>query len=188
MLYFPKWLVTLILGICALGVLLSLPNLFSPQTLAALPGWVPKKQVSLGLDLRGGSHLLLEVDMGAVRRERFNALVDSLRSEFRTARIGYTGLNAEGDHVAFTLREPERLDDVRAIVKKIDPEIDMAVGTDGDITLKPNPVPLEARTPPPVQPSSEIVRPRLAQTGPKDPNVERPGQGRILRPLPRAPN
>src|ERR1700736_2127044 len=149
MLYFPKWLVTLILGICALGVILSLPNLFSPQTLDALPGWVPKKQVSLGLDLRGGSHLLLEVDMSAVRRERFNALVDSLRTEFRTARpspIGYTGLNAAGDHAAFTLREPERLDDVRAIVKKIDPEIDMTVGAGGDVSLKPNPAALEART------------------------------------------
>src|SRR5260370_3359134 len=150
MLYFPKWLVTLILGICALGVMVRLTKLCSPRTLAALPGWVPKKQVSLGLDLRGGSHLLLEVDMGAVRRERFNALVDSLRSEFRTARIGYTGLNAEGDHVAFTLREPERLDDVRAIVKKIDPQIAMAVRTDGPITPNPNPLPPEAPTPSPV--------------------------------------
>jgi preprotein translocase subunit SecD len=142
MLYFPRWLVTLILGICALGVVLSAPNLFSPQTLDALPGWVPKKQVSLGLDLRGGSHLLLEVDMNAVRRERFNALVDSLRTDFRTARIGYTGLNAEGDHVSFTLREPERLDDVRTIVKKIDPEIDLTSSAAGEVTLKPNPVAL----------------------------------------------
>src|SRR6185312_14202471 len=111
----------------------------------ALPSWVPKKQVSLGLDLRGGSHLLLEVDMNAVRRERFNALVDSLRTDFRTARVGYTGLNAEGDHVSFTLREPERLDDVRTIVKKIDPEIDLTANG-GDVTLKPNPVALQSRT------------------------------------------
>src|SRR5216684_2503636 len=188
MLYFPKWLVTLILGICALGVILSLPNLFSPQTLDALPGWVPKKQVSLGLDLRGGSHLLLEVDMGAVRRERFNALVDSLRSEFRTARIGYTGLNAEGDRVAFTLREPERLDDVRALVKKIDPEIDMAVAAGGDITLKPNPVALEARTRSAVEQSIEIVRRRIDETGTKEPIIEREGQDRILVQLPGVEN
>src|SRR5229473_1018043 len=188
MLYFPKWLVTLILGICALGVILSLPNLFSPQTLDALPGWVPKKQVSLGLDLRGGSHLLLEVDMGAVRRERFNALVDSLRSECRTARIGYTGLNAEGDRVAFTLREPERLDDVRALVKKIDPEIDMAVAAGGDITLKPNPVALEARTRSAVEQSIEIVRRRIDETGTKEPIIEREGQDRILVQLPGVEN
>jgi protein-export membrane protein SecD len=184
MLYFPRWLVSLILGICALGVLLSLPNVFSAQTLDALPRWVPKKQVSLGLDLRGGSHLLLEVDMGTVRRERFNALVDSLRTEFRTAHVGYTGLNAEGDHVSFTLREPERLDDVRAIAKKIDPEIDMTAGPNGDITLKPNPVALQARTSSAVEQSIEIVRRRIDETGTKEPIIEREGQDRILIQLP----
>ncbi|HKW52492.1 MAG TPA: protein translocase subunit SecD [Stellaceae bacterium] len=187
MLYFPRWLVTLILGICALGVILSAPNLFSPQTLDALPGWVPKKQVSLGLDLRGGSHLLLEVDMSAVRRERFNALVDSLRTDFRTARVGYTGLNAEGDHVSFTLREPERLDDVRTIVKKIDPEIDLTANG-GDVTLKPNPVALESRTRSAVEQSIEIVRRRIDETGTKEPIIEREGQDRILVQLPGVEN
>jgi preprotein translocase subunit SecD len=188
MLYFPKWLVTLILGICALGVVLSAPNLFSSQTLDALPGWLPKKQVSLGLDLRGGSHLLLEVDMNSVRHERFNALVDSLRTEFRTARIGYTGLNAEGDHVSFTLREPERLDDVRTIVKKIDPEIDFTSSSGGDVTLKPNPVALESRTRSAVDQSIEIVRRRIDETGTKEPIIEREGQDRILVQLPGVEN
>ena len=67
MLYFASWKVVLILGICALGVLFSLPNLFSPATLAALPSYIPHKQVSLGLDLRGGSYLLLEVDFAAAQ-------------------------------------------------------------------------------------------------------------------------
>jgi preprotein translocase subunit SecD len=80
MLYFPKWLVSLILGVCALGVLLTLPNLFTAQTINSLPGWLPKKQVSLGLDLRGGSYLLLEVDINAVLTERFNNDIDSLRT------------------------------------------------------------------------------------------------------------
>jgi preprotein translocase subunit SecD len=188
MLYFPKWLVTLILGICALGVVLSLPNLFSPQAFDALPGWVPKRQVSLGLDLRGGSHLLLEVDMSAVIRERLNNLLDSLRTEFRTARIGYTGLNVEGDRVVFTLREPERLDEVRAIVTKIDPEIDMAVGANGDVTLRPNEVALTKRTASAVEQSIEIVRRRIDETGTKEPIIEREGQDRILVQLPGVDN
>ncbi|MGH7061160.1 MAG: protein translocase subunit SecD, partial [Stellaceae bacterium] len=61
MLYFANWKVILICTVCALGVLLSLPNLFNPAFLAKLPEAVPHKQVSLGLDLRGGSYLLLEV-------------------------------------------------------------------------------------------------------------------------------
>src|SRR5690348_18479866 len=124
MLYFPRWLVTLILGICALGVILSAPNLFSPQMLDALPSWLPKKQISLGLDLRGGSHLLLEVDMNSVIRERLNAAVDSARTELRTAGVGYTGLAVQGNQATFTVRDLDKLDAVRGLAKKIDPELD----------------------------------------------------------------
>ena len=184
MLYFPKWLVTLILGICALGVLLSVPNLFSPQTLDSLPNWLPKKQVSLGLDLRGGSHLLLQVDMGAVMRERLNNVVDTLRTEFRGARIGYTGLDAAADHISFTLREPERMDDVRAIVKKADSDLDITAGSNGDVTLKLNPVALTQRTSSAVEQSIEIVRRRVDETGTREPIIEREGQDRILVQLP----
>jgi protein-export membrane protein SecD len=184
MLYFPKWLVTLILGICALGILLSVPNLFSPQTLDSLPNWLPKKQVSLGLDLRGGSHLLLQVDMGAVMRERLNNVVDTLRTEFRSAKVGYTGLDAAADHISFTLRDPERMDDVRAIVKKADSDLDITAGGNGDVTLKLNPVALTQRTSSAVEQSIEIVRRRVDETGTREPIIEREGQDRILVQLP----
>ncbi len=48
------------------GVATALPNLFTPQQLSALPDWLPKQQVALGLDLRGGAHLVLEVDAKAL--------------------------------------------------------------------------------------------------------------------------
>jgi len=68
MLYFANWKVLLICGACLLGVLLSLPNLFTPAQLSYLPHFIPKKQVALGLDLRGGSYLLLHVDVDAAQR------------------------------------------------------------------------------------------------------------------------
>ena len=188
MLYFPKWLISLILGICTLGVVLSLPNAFSPQTVATWPNWLPKKQVSLGLDLRGGSHLLLEVDMNAVLKERLNNLVDALRTEFRNAKIGYTGLSAGADGVTFTVREVDRIEDARAIVKKIDNEIDMAADKDGNVTLKPNQVALEARRRAAVDQSIEIVRRRIDETGTKEPTIQREGEDRILVQLPGVEN
>src|SRR6266446_5151167 len=97
MLYFANWKILLICGACLLGVLLSLPNLFTPAQLAFLPKYIPHRQVALGLDLRGGSYLLLEVDVAAAQRDRLNAIVDSVRNTLRDAKIGYTGLNAEGD-------------------------------------------------------------------------------------------
>src|SRR5215471_5767342 len=109
MLYFQPWKVLSILIICVLGVILSVPNLFSAGVLDGLPSWLPHKQISLGLDLRGGSHLLLEVDMNQVLRERLNAAVDSARTELRNARIGYTGLAVQGSQVSFTVRELDRL-------------------------------------------------------------------------------
>src|SRR5882724_3826378 len=110
MLYFASWKVILICAVCALGVLLSLPNLFSPSVLAQLPNFVPHKQVALGLDLRGGSYLLLQVDVAAAQRERLNSLIDSVRNTLRDAHIGYTGLNVEGDAITFTIRETDRIE------------------------------------------------------------------------------
>src|SRR5690242_3994378 len=138
MLYFPKWLVSLILGICIIGVIVSLPNAFSAQTVERWPSFMPRKQVNLGLDLKGGSYLLYEVDMGSVLRDRLNNVVDGVRTEFRTAKIGYTGLNAGNDNVTFTLTDAARTDDARAIVKKVDPELDATVTAGGAFTLKFN--------------------------------------------------
>ena len=104
MLYFANWKIALICAICALGVLLSLPNLFSQSLLAQVPRLLPHKQVALGLDLRGGSYLLLQVDVAAAQRERLNSLIDSVRNALRDTNIGYTGLDVSGDAIAFTIR------------------------------------------------------------------------------------
>jgi len=137
MLYFPKWLISLILGICALGVIVSLPNAFSPKSVDAWPRWIPKKQVSLGLDLRGGSYLLYEIDMNSALHDRLDTVVDGLRAELNKAKIGYSGgLAVTDDHITLTLREPERIDDVRAVIRKIDVKLDIVTGAQGVVTLK----------------------------------------------------
>src|SRR5438270_11437822 len=99
MLYFDSWKIALICAVCALGVFLSLPNLFSPSLLAQLPNFVPHKQVALGLDLRGGSYLLLQVDVAAAQHERLNLLIDNVRNALRDANLGYTGLDVQGDAI-----------------------------------------------------------------------------------------
>src|SRR5215210_6038884 len=136
MLYFANWKVILICAVCALGVLLTLPNLFTPQQLAWLPSWIPHKQVSLGLDLRGGSYLLLEVDVAAAERERLNSIVESVRNALRNAKIGYTGLNVEKDAITFTIRELDRLEEARQALAKLDTDLVVNIGADGSGTMK----------------------------------------------------
>ena len=188
MLYFPKWLISLIIGVCALGVLLALPNAFSAETLAGLPSWLPKQQVSLGLDLRGGSHLLLEVDMNAVIRERLDAVVDGLRTELRNAHIGYTGLEAGKDQVNVTLTDPKQAPDVRTLIAKVDPDLVIDIGADGHASLKFEQTALEARKRQIIEQSIEIVRRRIDETGTKEPTIQREGEDRILLQLPGVEN
>src|SRR5260370_7230923 len=93
MLYFANWKILVICAVCALGVILSLPNLFTPAQLAFLPKELPHKQVALGLDLRGGSYLLLEVDVAAAHRDHLNTIVDSGGMALPPATIPYTRPN-----------------------------------------------------------------------------------------------
>jgi protein-export membrane protein SecD len=186
MLYFPRWLVTLILTVCAAAVIWTVPNLFAPGAVEAWPNWVPKKQLSLGLDLRGGSYLLYEVDMRSVLNERLNNVVETLRSEFRTAKIGYAGgFSTERGQVSFTLREPDRLEDVRTIVRtKLESTLDLTTAAGGAVTLKFNDVALNRLQRQIVDQSIEIVRKRIDETGTKEPTIQREGEDRIVLELP----
>ena len=185
MLYFHPWKLVLILGACLLGVLYSLPNLFSPATLASFPSWAPHSQVNLGLDLRGGAHFLLEVDMNAVLRERLNATVDAARTELRNAKINYSGgITVRNNQVEFTVIDLARLDDVRALVRKIDPDLQATIGSDGHVALAFNEVEIEKRRSQILDQSIETVRRRIDELGTKEPTIQREGSDRILLQLP----
>src|SRR6202161_4393886 len=140
MMYFSRMKTTLILGACLLGVLLGVPNLFS-----APAAWMPWRTVHLGLDLRGGSYLLLEVDMKAVLKERLDSLADGVRQALRGGQIFYQTLEPQPDQnrVLLKLRDATKTDAaVAALRPLISPDVstgqpDMAIGSDsnGTITL-----------------------------------------------------
>jgi preprotein translocase subunit SecD len=188
MLYFANWKVLLICGACLLGVLLSLPNLFTPAQLSYLPHFIPKKQVALGLDLRGGSYLLLHVDVDAAQRERLNSITDSVRNTLRDAHIGYTGLNVEGDAITFTIRDTDRIEEAKRALAKDDPDLVVEIAPDGTGTMKFSTVATETRRRQAVEQSIEIIRRRIDETGTKEPTIQREGQDRILVQLPGVDN
>ena len=188
MLYFASWKVILICAICAAGVVLSIPNLFTEQQLASLPSWLPHKQVSLGLDLRGGSYLLLEVDVAAAERDRLNSVEESVRNALRDAKIGYTGLSNQGNAVAFAIRDPAQIATARQVLGKVDNDLTVEIAADGFGTMRFRQAALEARRRQAVEQSIEIIRRRIDETGTKEPTIQRQGQDRILVQLPGVDN
>ena len=80
-----------------LGFMFASPNVLPPSVLNEMPDWYPRDTINLGLDLQGGTYVLLEVDVTAVRAERINGLADEVRVILRNERIRFTGLQVSGD-------------------------------------------------------------------------------------------
>src|SRR5262249_21783267 len=184
MLYFASWKVALICAICALGFVLAAENLVSSAALDRLPDFVPRNQVALGLDLRGGSYLLLEVDVAAAEQERLNSIIDNVRHALRDANVGYVGLAVKGDAIGFKVREPGRIDQARQALAKLDPELAVKIADDGAATVRFTTVATETRRRQAVEQSIEIIRRRIDETGIKEPTIVREGADRILVQLP----
>ena len=84
MLEFPRWKIWLVSLVVAAGVLLSIPSLIAGTPFgASWPKWLPHERISLGLDLAGGSHLLLEADANDAQRQRLQTMEDAVSTELR---------------------------------------------------------------------------------------------------------
>src|ERR687891_1345423 len=189
MLRFPTWKVVVVLAVCLAGVAFSLPNLFPRAEMERMPDWLPHQQINLGLDLQGGSHLLLEVGLQAVIDERLESLLDDVRATLRPERIGYRGLGIHGDAVAFTLTDPavagqavELLDDLNTDPMSRELEVEDAGNGRIEISLtEAAAADLRSRA---VQQSLEIVRRRIDEVGTREPTIQQQGADRILVQVP----
>src|SRR5580693_10162147 len=90
MLFFTRWKAAAILVTALIVCAFALPNFFSENVVKTWPSWA-QRHIVLGLDLQGGSHLLLEVDANDVRRQKVEVLRDDVRRVLRDARVAITG-------------------------------------------------------------------------------------------------
>ncbi len=198
MLYFARWKIILVLLICLAGVGFTGPNFVAERTAEAIPEWLPRNQISLGLDLQGGSHLLLEVDVDAVVAERMESIEDAIRNEFRSDRIGYRGLGAHADYVSVQIRKPEQFERALELVRGLaapisfNPLTGLGGGTDleieetgdGGIEIRLTEAAVSERKSSALDQTIEIIRRRIDQLGTREPTIQRQGQERILVQLP----
>jgi protein-export membrane protein SecD len=183
MMNFSPGKVFAILGVCLFGLLLCVPNF-----LPAPADWLPWRHVALGLDLRGGSYLLMQVDVDAVRVERLEALADGARSELLKAHIGYQGLGVRAGAVALHLRDPGQeeaaLGVLRGLPQGAPNEFEVAAAGGGNIAITLPDAAVRLAATRAVEQSIEIVRRRIDETGVVDPQITRQGNDRIVVQLP----
>ncbi len=189
MLYFSRWKALAIAAACAIICLMAVPSLLPPTTYAELPGFLQRKIV-LGLDLQGGSYIVLQVSADDVRKARLETLRDDARRVLRDARVGYSGLAIQGNAVVVTIRDGQ---DASAAFTKLrelaqplggvmsgNGQLDTDVTASGNtITLAPTSAGVQSRTIQAVTQSIEIIRKRIDQLGTTEPSIQRQGSDRI---------
>ncbi len=189
MLHIQKWKIILTLLLTLMGVAYSVPNLLSEQTRTTIatnmPGWFPQKAINLGLDLQGGSHLLLQVDTKTVLADRFEAMADAARAELRKANIGYTDLAITREGIALTLREVAKdRDEAYKILRGLETNSVVEIADDGRSTASLNEQGVRDIQSQVIGQSIEIVRRRVDESGTREPVIQRQGADRIVVQLP----
>ena len=198
MLNFSSYKMIGVLGVVALGILFSAPNFMSQSMRESVSGFLPSNTLNLGLDLRGGSHLLLEVDTNSVETERLESLVSDIRVEMRTASVGYTGLGLKNNAVELTLRDSDQMEAAREALKELDQPVfgnlfaagvtasELVIEQAGERGLRVSfsPEAVQARLARTVQQSIEIIRRRVDELGTTEPVIQRQGDNRIVVQVP----
>lgn len=192
MLQVSRWRTITVALVCLGALIVALPNLFSKETLAQWPNWLPKKQMALGLDLRGGAHLLLELDTAEVRKDWLENLRDDARRRLRDAKIGFSGLGIAGNTVQVRLTDGAQRDaamtELRGLAQPIGSavfgssgsDISVEAGSDGALTLSPTDPGIQQRISNAVAAAIETVRRRIDTLGTAEASVVRQGSDRIL--------
>jgi preprotein translocase subunit SecD len=194
MLYFTRWRVIAILCTVFAVVIFAVPNFLPKSVVESWPSWA-QRHIVLGLDLQGGSHILLEVDTKAVRKEMLETLRDDVRRVLREARIGYTGLVVRGNSVEVRIREGQHSGQAGEKLQTLSQPLGGVLSATGhrnvDITNDGNLYKLALTEPAIVErvrqavdQSIEIISRRINQLGTVEPLIQREGTDRILVQVP----
>lgn len=177
---------TLLLAfVCAIGVLFALPNFFSDEWRTAhWPSFLPQQTVNLGLDLQGGSHLVLQVGLDELGKEfAAEKRADATRL-LRAKNLEAVSVAQEGMTLLFRFDALDKAENA-ANALKADNANPLAVSVDDvTVSLALSPVELKAMEDAALARSLEIIRGRIDATGTKEPVIQRQGRDQIVVQLP----
>ena len=186
---------TIIIALAAfLGIVFVAPNLVPSSVLSTWPDFLPKKQIVLGLDLQGGSHLLLQVDRESIISERIKELRRDIRSTLANDKGIGNLISTDGDTLTVELTDPVRAAEAVDAIKTLDAysgaafstvsELEVTGAEDGKITVKLTDAGLEQRMTALVSQSIEVIRKRIDELGTTEPTIQRQGNDRVLVQVP----
>ena len=194
MLEFPRWKVWLIGLVIALGVLLSIPSLIAGTPYGnAWPKWLPQYRVNLGLDLAGGSHLLLEADAADAQKQRIQGMEDSVATELRRdPRIDIGDISTAGGRLSFMVRDPRQVDAAVDRMRNLTKPLALTGSRDWDVTVVDSTrvvlTPTQSGTTQAMKDAMgvarDVVRRRIDPAGTKEITVVTQGGNRILVEVP----
>ncbi len=185
MLEFSRFKILFVTLVTLFFTFAMLPSILPASIMQKWPSFLPKEPVPLGLDLRGGSHLLLELNTDAYLRDHMNNVRDSLRNVLREHKIGYLNLHAGDDQITFAVRPETVPADVKLerLLRELDPDIGITV--DGvNVALRYEEKTLRHIRSQLLQQSIEIVERRVNEAGTKEPIIQSQGADRIVVQVP----
>ena len=188
MLRFERWKVVLCVLAILFGAVFSLPNVLPDNVLSGMPGFLPHQRMNLGLDLQGGSYLLLEVDTASLKAEKLTNLIEDARTTLQSKQIVFSGLALSGDGVGVRITDPTQVQAAYAALQSLSLPVagtvirDVAVTTGPDQTIHLS-IPAQAMvkaSADAVTQDIEIVRRRIDSLGTREPQITQQGTDRIV--------
>jgi preprotein translocase subunit SecD len=190
MMALSRWKIIAVVLAVAFSVLFALPNVLPASVRDSLPGGMPKQTLNLGLDLQGGSSILLEVDTAALRRERLTNMVEDVRNLLRREEVAFSDLGVANGAIVVRITDPAQLNTAQNLLRNnigapltgVSGGRDVTVAAQADqrirIAFVEEAVAAEAARA--VEQSIEILRRRIDALGTREPYIARQGTNRVL--------
>lgn len=193
MLDFPRWKQIWLWFITLACAAAALPSIFSVAGIS-WPAALPNPKINLGLDLAGGSHLLLEASTDQVRRQRLESMEEEVRNRLRQAdpQIQIGDISTRDGSVSFMLQDPSRVDAAREQLQTLTQgagmtgqrDWDLAVVDGNRIVMTPTEAGLKLAVTQAMETATEVVRKRIDALGTREPTIIRQGDDRIVVQVP----
>jgi preprotein translocase subunit SecD len=190
---FPRWKVWLISLTIIVGIFFAIPSVLPASARNYWPSWLPNEKISLGLDLAGGSQLLLEADANDAAKQRIQSMEDSVTTELRRSpRIDVGDISVAGGRLSFMVRNPRQVDAaverLRALTRPVgltgSRDWDVQVIDSSRIVLMPTAGGSARALKDAMTVARDVVRRRIDPQGTKEITVINQGERRILVQVP----